>query len=196
MTKRKLQAIETKGIVFEAAVRLFKEKGYDNVSVNEICAEAGISVGGFYHHFRTKEDIVIESFYNIDKFMAHAASELSEVKCSIDHIVDYLGYFANYVNYQGMDFTCQLIKSEVSNARGFTTDMTRPIATNLERIVAEGQIKNEIRNDMTAGSIVNHILRYARGIALNWCVCRGSYDIGAEITDSARLFLTCFAPIK
>ena len=36
--------------ILEAAVDIFVEKGYENTSMNEIAAHAGISKGGLYHH--------------------------------------------------------------------------------------------------------------------------------------------------
>jgi methylmalonyl-CoA mutase N-terminal domain/subunit len=44
--------------VFEAALGLFAEKGYHATSVDEILREAGVSKGGFYHHFKSKEDVL------------------------------------------------------------------------------------------------------------------------------------------
>ena len=34
---------------------LFLEKGYDAVSVNDICKHAGVSKGAFYHYFETNK---------------------------------------------------------------------------------------------------------------------------------------------
>lgn len=44
--------------IIEAAVRLFREKGYENVSVNEICKAAGIARSTFYLNFAGKKDII------------------------------------------------------------------------------------------------------------------------------------------
>jgi len=46
-------------IIVNTAVRLFKEKGYENVSVQEICSEAGVSRSSFYAIFSGKSDIVV-----------------------------------------------------------------------------------------------------------------------------------------
>lgn len=46
--------------VVEAALQLFAERGYDQVSVDDIIAATGTSKGTFYHYFKGKEDIVAE----------------------------------------------------------------------------------------------------------------------------------------
>lgn len=47
----------TKRRIFETAVKLFAEKGYENTGIDEITAVAGYAKGALYYHFETKEDI-------------------------------------------------------------------------------------------------------------------------------------------
>src|SRR5271166_1566714 len=42
--------------VLEAAARLFKSKGYEATSVDDIAEEADIAKGTIYYHFETKEE--------------------------------------------------------------------------------------------------------------------------------------------
>ena len=48
----------TKRRIFNTAVKLFSSKGYDNTSVEEITAIAGVAKGSLYYHFAKKEDIL------------------------------------------------------------------------------------------------------------------------------------------
>ena len=48
---------KTKRRIFNAAIKAFSEKGYDNTSVDEITAIAGVAKGSLYYHFSRKSDI-------------------------------------------------------------------------------------------------------------------------------------------
>lgn len=48
----------TREHIVEAADRLFYEKGYDHTSFADIAREVNISRGNFYHHFKSKDEIL------------------------------------------------------------------------------------------------------------------------------------------
>jgi AcrR family transcriptional regulator len=58
-TKKEILIImnKTKRKIFNVAIKLFSEKGYDNSSIEEITAIAGVAKGSLYYHFSKKEDI-------------------------------------------------------------------------------------------------------------------------------------------
>ncbi|MBJ2144070.1 TetR/AcrR family transcriptional regulator [Delftia acidovorans] len=47
------------------ALRLFVERGFFNTSIQDLCAEAGVSIGFFYNHFADKEGIARELYRHL-----------------------------------------------------------------------------------------------------------------------------------
>ncbi|MBB3929275.1 TetR/AcrR family transcriptional repressor of nem operon [Kaistia hirudinis] len=55
------QMAENRRRILDVASRLFREKGFDAVSVAEVMKAAGLTHGGFYGHFSSKDDLVAET---------------------------------------------------------------------------------------------------------------------------------------
>ncbi|MDH6576668.1 TetR family transcriptional regulator [Kitasatospora sp. MAP5-34] len=68
---------QTRALILETAMRLFKERGYDKTTMRAIAAEAGVSVGNAYYYFASKE-FLIQGFYD-QMTHAHAADARSRM---------------------------------------------------------------------------------------------------------------------
>ena len=52
---------QTRERIIESARKLFNQRGFESVSVNEIMSEAGLTRGGFYSYFASKSDLYVEA---------------------------------------------------------------------------------------------------------------------------------------
>ena len=57
--RREEQRRRTHTRLFDEAMRLFRERGFDDVSVGEIAGAAGVSVPTFYAHFESKDHLIL-----------------------------------------------------------------------------------------------------------------------------------------
>jgi len=66
ISKRPDETIPTKERIFNAAVKLFSEKGYAETSMRDIADMVGVTVAGLYNHYTSKEDILysLYDFYS------------------------------------------------------------------------------------------------------------------------------------
>ncbi|MBM6594348.1 TetR/AcrR family transcriptional regulator [Microvirga pudoricolor] len=61
MRVSKEKAAESRQRIVDAASRLFREKGFDGIGVSDLMKSAGLTHGGFYGHFASKEDLVAQA---------------------------------------------------------------------------------------------------------------------------------------
>jgi TetR/AcrR family transcriptional repressor of nem operon len=78
------KAAENRERIVETAARLFREHGFDGIGVDAIMKEAGLTHGGFYGHFDSKDDLAAEA---VTKALAQGTermSRFSDLKTYVD----------------------------------------------------------------------------------------------------------------
>jgi TetR/AcrR family transcriptional regulator, transcriptional repressor for nem operon len=61
MKKSKAETAETRQTILDAAARAFRANGIQATSLADLMAEAGLSHGGFYRHFNSKDQLVAQA---------------------------------------------------------------------------------------------------------------------------------------
>ncbi|MDB5924847.1 MAG: TetR family transcriptional regulator, partial [Betaproteobacteria bacterium] len=55
------QAAENRERILDAAAQLFRERGFEGIGVADLMKAAGLTHGGFYGHFASKEDLMAQA---------------------------------------------------------------------------------------------------------------------------------------
>ena len=96
LSKQQKKSMETKEKIFKAAKRILQRSGYETLSIKNICEEAGVSNGSFYHHFKTKDDLLsyyIEDQPSINPDLLDLPENAEDAKRTIIQV------YLNYVSY-------------------------------------------------------------------------------------------------
>jgi TetR/AcrR family transcriptional repressor of nem operon len=83
--------MSTKETILDCAQTLVLEKGFTATSLDEICAKAGITKGGFFHYFKNKEQLGAEM---VDRYAQRAGEAIMSCVscCGADPLDRVLGY--------------------------------------------------------------------------------------------------------
>jgi AcrR family transcriptional regulator len=60
--KRRARGLRNREALITAAINLFTENGYEQTTVEQISAAAGVAPRTFFHHFATKDDILFHGY--------------------------------------------------------------------------------------------------------------------------------------
>ena len=72
------QMVQNRTRILDAATALFREKGFDAVTVAEVMKGAGLTHGGFYGHFSSKEDLIAKSLDHVFRVDPGAPFDMSD----------------------------------------------------------------------------------------------------------------------
>lgn len=95
-------AAETREKLLETATRLIWQSNYSSVGVNEICTQAGVTKGAFYHHFESKADL----------FVAASRHYWDSIRQELDSI-----FSPTHSPLEQLEFVIQLIIQKQENDR-------------------------------------------------------------------------------
>ncbi|HOB11831.1 MAG TPA: TetR/AcrR family transcriptional regulator [Syntrophomonadaceae bacterium] len=188
-TKRDLQAAETRDKIFSTAFRLITEKGFDNVTIEEIAKESGVAKGLFYHYFRSKDDIVIETYLIIDKSYSEFYQERAPHCTAVERILLTVIFQARHATKLGVDFVRQIYKSQLYAGTEFFISKERPFYTILRDAIRDAQSEGSIRSDISAEKIANLVLTCGRGMLYDWCLHDGDYDLEESMTSQLNMII-------
>ncbi len=156
---------------------MIKEKGFDNVSVDEICAAAGIAKGTFYHYFESKEKIFGETGIMLTDMEFDHLLEDEQTSC-IDKILYISDSYMQLAETEGIDITRQIFKSFIDGSNVFTEETSGTQV--LSAIVNQGIARNEINPDLKPEEVIDLIFAFTTGEIIYWLNSGDSYDLVAK----------------
>jgi len=186
---RQKQAEATRQRIFDTAIRLVMEKGFENVTVDNICNESGVAKGGFYHHFSSKDCIVTETYRLLDERFTAAAEYYAislEPRLKIEFTTDFMA--AEAVQH-GVVFCRQIYRSQLEHGTKFFTSPERPFYKLIHEAMEKARMLEEIRSPMSETQLTRMVLSLARGIIYDWVLHVGSYDIRSIMKQSTNTLM-------
>lgn len=185
MTRRQQKAVQTKARIYNAAIELMDRRGFEAITIADISHKAGVSVGAFYHYFKSKNDILAEIFRKGDEYFRNVVQPALNRKGSRRQIVEFFDHYAKFNVLTGVDTTKELFSPKIK----FFTKKDRAMLTILRELILKGQEKGEIRADRDAEELVRFLFLVARGVVFEWSLYEGRYDLGEAMRRSMEIIL-------
>lgn len=189
LSRQQQKSKETKERIFQAAKEILQKNGYENLSIKNICEVAGVSNGSFYHHFKTKDDLLsyyIEEQPSINPELLDVPSGKEAAKEAIVEV--YLNY-ASYCEELGVDFIAgyynprnQALNPDIRTERPYPIVTVRQY---LEKAVDAGAIQLKL----PIVEVVTDIRMLVIGNAFEWALRNGEVNIKENMRRSISHYL-------
>lgn len=190
LTPRQQKAQKTKFDLFCNAVRMFDEKGYDNVTVEDICKASNVSKGTFYVHFDSKEDVLRSSFQSqLSDYLTKQYTTLIE-RCPdatlCEKLQNQVISALEFCNIAGVELTTRAFMYNLSmqlNEKKMEQYMQETILSSFEgeffSIISHCFEQNLFKPQFSQQEIYYMVISVLAGCMITWCYSGGKYDIVA-----------------
>ena len=191
MTKRAEQARDMKNRIMDVSIKLFGEKGFEEVSINDIAAAAECSTGNIYHYFKNKEEIAMMCITPVDEIYIDeiendeefkrlpAAQQLIEFSTRVT-VIDSESPTMPFVYSLALK-NPELRSLWVREDRAFY----RIVTDILERMMEDGCV----RSSLTVPRLREQVIAIIRGILVHWVINLKSFDIEEETRRAFEIFV-------
>ena len=191
LTSRQQKALETKNKILNTALRLFSERGFDQVTIDDIAFESGTSKGAFYVHFQSKYDVFWEKFNEIDDFYEEFIRSLPKL-LSFHEKMEHL--FVNQMIYLqdslGKDLMRTIyISGLIPSTNNYFSTTSRKLYQIINNLVTDAIATGEINEQHCPLQITKLITRCMRGTLYDWQIFEEDFNLVEESRNYIRIFL-------
>jgi len=179
--------------ILAAATAVFTQKGFAKASMNDIVRESGMSKGGVYWHFKSKEAIVAAIF---DQFFTGQLMMLDAILTGDANASDKLMQLAHLIGEEieqiaaqfptPLEFYAQAARSDVLTDRlqTYFQAFGERFETLVEQGIADGEFTNVPPKEtaITLGSLFE-------GILLMWAIDPDQFEVGTQVETAVNLLL-------
>ena len=175
---------QTRDALLKSAFTLFSERGYDNVTVEEITKHAGYSKGTFYVHFSAKEAVLAEHFLQVDDLYAEAYARLSPNLSTGEKLLRLVDTMCDFCMEEcGVEFLRIIYAHQLLHLQPDVSILHQPdrkIYPILCEIAQTGKTRGEILSNVDNQVFAAEVMHLAHGIVYDWCMENGAFDLKHE----------------
>lgn len=177
MAHKQERSRETEAALIRAAMKLSMTKDTSKVTVREICAAAGVSVGAFYHHFESRQELFTSAYKNFD----HELNRHMELRCQnkepLQALTDLLMFQIAYVSREAagslVQYFCAILTDSSHGSVSPDRTYYRYTYDCVQRLADAGMLRPECNPQKIAELCIS----FVRGCLLDWTLHNQNYDV-------------------
>lgn len=187
---------ESKTRLLDATLKVVRIKGYSATRIEDVCAEAGLTKGSFFHHFKSKEDLALAAaeHWHVRSMEFFAAAPYHGTTDALGRLLAYVEFRKALLTGDLPDFTCfagTIVQEAYRTHPEVSASCARDIidhAKGLDADIREAMRDHGIRATWTAESLGRHIVAVIQG-AFILAKAHGGATIAAECLDHLRRYI-------
>lgn len=171
---------DTRKLLLDVSTKLFNEKDFDDVSVNEICRAAGVTKGSFYYHFDSKYDIPIQQYREIQDAFYSDYLNSADLPFN-ERFYRVIMWYSDYCTMDKLNIFKNYYKALLATDKSRLMRRTDMITRVLAELLAQGVMLDVFRRNINISFITETVTRFIFSLVLDWTIFEGSIDLRKEL---------------
>lgn len=181
------RTLKTTTSILKAATRLTREKGWKNTSVHDICKEAGVSVGAFYHHFPSKQELMNHSFLLFDATLGEHLPDGGGSPVRMMKRV--LLTQTSFIVHEAGTLITEYYQNILGDKNKSAADPGRDYYRRVLHYAREAKEAGLLKSGMEPDYVTELLIKFVRGSIIDWCLHDFNYDVVTRTDEELNLIL-------
>jgi TetR/AcrR family transcriptional repressor of nem operon len=187
---------QSKTKLLEATLDVVRRRGYSATRVEDICAEAGVTKGSFFHHFDSKEELALAAadLWRENANALFGTADFNAIEDPLERLLAYLDFRRTMLHGDVSEYTCfagTVIQEAYATHPQLRDACEQSIAQHvawLTPIVAAAMRKYRVKSGWTAKSLALHTQAVLQG-AFVLAKAEGQGQVAAESIEHLRRYI-------
>ncbi len=193
---RSIRSQQIKESIYNAAMDLLKEYGYEYITVKNICKLADVSTGSFYHYFKSKDDLMSNFFFEAYRKFSQEG-KLTPKENILDNILLFFVLYSEFCQEQGLDFirnfytpfNRSMDMRQLIDHEGKSSLPSMAVAINY---ILEAQKRGILADTIPAQRLADDLCTIEKGCIYEWCVSDGDFNIRDLVERLLKNYLSSY----
>jgi TetR/AcrR family transcriptional repressor of nem operon len=186
---------QSKTKLLDATMTVVRRKGYAATRVEDVCAEAGVTKGSFFHHFDSKEELALAAAERWREFAntLFAKADYNHLDDPLDRLLGYIDFRKEMFTGDVSKYTCfagTVIQEAYATHPPLRDACARAISDNVEFLapmISAAMRKYRIKADWSAKGLALHTQAVLQGAFI--LAKAGQVKLAAESVGHLRRYI-------
>ena len=168
--KKQRRGEKTQEKILRTSLKLFSEKGFDKVTVDEIVKKSGTSKGSFYQHFSAKSDIFLVRFTEVDDYYLEVFQSFPKDMDPLEKLFIFIQKLMRFLEEEMGKDLMKVIYSAALNSKEHTyfLNSNRSLFQIIFALLEEAKEKDSIGTNQSVDEMATLITQSLMGIIYYW----------------------------
>jgi AcrR family transcriptional regulator len=194
MNNREAKREARKQEILAAATAVFAQKGFDGASMDDIVQASGLSKGGLYWHFKSKDDIIAAI---LNEFFSQEMNFLESLLQTEDSATAKLQQLGQQVSTDVVHMQALLsislefyaLAARRETVRGQLQAYFEQYRNSLATLIQAGIHAGEFDEAVSAEQAALNLVAQFEGLVLLWAIQAGNFDLEQQMTTAVTCFI-------
>lgn len=184
----------TKTKILETARNLVMKNGFENLRIRDVCKYTGVSIGAFYHYFKSKEELMNESFIIYDETLQFNLKNYSKKEPLValkNILMDQTSFVISLPKKLIIEYYKTILSSDEKNA----VNTKRTYYKAVYSYVSVAQKQGLLASNYSITYITEFLIKFVRGNIIDWCLHDFRYNILQQTEKEINMIIKLFTSL-